>query len=224
MTTPVSRLEEDYIKQRYERWRDMAVPFAYKETKSVRLAQILNQTGGLTPTALELGVGPGGIAGPMSRRGMRVVGIDLSPDALLRAKEHCRGEAVALLRGSGFALPFSDRSFPLVYASQVLHLFDNEGRLRLMREVKRVLQPGARFVFDMKNVLSHPLRYWTSTSSRKRRNFPATRELEELLRSAGFSSVEVHPGVLPGLGAVQVRNAGIFRAVAHTRFFIARTV
>ena len=222
MSTPASRSEEAYIKRRYERWRGMAVPFDYKETKSVRLAQILRDTGGLAPMALELGVGPGGIAGPMSRRGMQVVGIDLSPEALQRAKEHCRGDQVALLRGSGFALPFADQSFSLVYTSQVLHLFDNDGRLRLMREARRVLRPGARFVFDMKNFLSHPVRYWTSSAERKQRNFPGTGELEALLKEAGFASVDIRPGVLPGLGAVQVPNAALFRALAHTRFFIAR--
>ena len=201
----------------------MAVPFAYKETKSVRLAQILGETGGLAPTALELGVGPGGIAGPMSRRGIQIVGIDLSPEALNRAKEHCRGDRVVLLRGSGFALPFQSESFPLVYASQVLHLFDNDGRLRLMREARRVLRPGGRFVFDMKNFLSHPVRYWTSSAKRKQNNFPGTKEIETLLKEAGFASVDVRPGVMPGLGAVQVPNASLFRVMAHTRFFVART-
>ena len=201
----------------------MAVPFAYKETKSIRLAQILGETGGLTPAALEVGVGPGGIAGPLSRRWMRVVGIDLSLEALERAKEYCRDDRVMLLRGSGFSLPFRDQSFPLVYAAQVLHLFDTDGRLRLMHEVRRVLRPGARFVFDMKNAFSHPLRYWTSSASRKLRNFPSTDEIQALLDRAGFRDVEVRPGVMPGLGAVQVPNAGLFRALAHTLFFIART-
>jgi SAM-dependent methyltransferase len=223
MTTPSSLSEEDYIRRRYERWRDMAVPFAYKHTKSVRLAQILEDTGGLAPLALELGVGPGGIAGPMSRRGMHVVGIDLSPDALMRAKEHCRGSRVTLLRGSGFALPFRDKSFPLVYASQVLHLFDNDMRLKLIEEVRRVLRPGARFVFDMKNVLTHPLRYWGSSASQKKRHFPSTAEIRTLLDRAGFGDIEIRPGVMPGLGARRVPNAAFFRALAHTRFFIARS-
>jgi SAM-dependent methyltransferase len=223
MTTPSSLSEEDYIKRRYERWRYMNVPFAYKETKSIRLAQILSDTGGLAPLALELGVGPGGIAAPMSRRGMHVVGIDLSPEALLRARHHCRDDRVALLRASGFALPFRDGSFPLAYASQVLHLFDNDRRLKLIGEVRRVLRPGARFVFDMKNVLTHPVRYWTSSTSQRRRNFPSTGEIRTLLDRAGFGAVEIWPGVMPGLGARDVPNAAFFRALTHTRFFIARS-
>ena len=125
MTSSSSQSEEAYIKERYTRWRGQTVPFEYKKAKSTRLAQILRETGGLPPRALELGVGPGGIAGPLSRNGLQVVGIDLSPEALERAREYCRNDRVLLLRGSGFGLPFRDNTFPLVYASQVLHLFDS---------------------------------------------------------------------------------------------------
>jgi len=222
MTRPSLLSDEDYIKQRYRRWRHTLVPFSYKQTKSVRLAQILEETGGLSSVALELGVGPGGIAAPLSRRGVRVVGIDLSAEALERAKQYCRNDDVALLRGSGFRLPFPDSSISLVYASQVLHLFDNKIRLRLMQEVRRVLRSGARFVFDMKNVWSHPLRYWMSPAKLKRRNFPSTAEVRTLLDCAGFGDVELRPGVMPGLGARQVPNVNLLRAMSHTRFFIAR--
>lgn len=201
----------------------MAVPFSYKETKALRLARVLRETGGLMPVGLELGVGPGGIAAPLSRQGMRIVGVDLSLEALGRAKEYCRGEQVALVRGSGFSLPFGDASFPVAYALQVLHLFDADGRLRLMREVRRVLRPGSRFVFDMKNVLSHPFRYWSATASQRERNFPATTEVQDLLRRAGFTDLEFRPGVIPGFGSVQPPNTGLFRAFTHTLFYVART-
>jgi SAM-dependent methyltransferase len=222
MTSPSSQSEEAYIKQRYTRWRGQAVPFDYKKVKSARLAQILRDTGGLPPRALELGVGPGGIAGPLSRNGFQVIGLDLSPEALERAREYCRDDRVVLLRGSGFALPFQDESIPLVYASQVLHLFDDAGRLRLMQEVRRVLRRGGRFVFDLKNVMPHAMRYWTSTVARRHRNFPSTARIEHLLQDARFGDVEMRAGVIPGLGAVNVPNIGMLRSVAHTRFFNAR--
>jgi ubiquinone/menaquinone biosynthesis C-methylase UbiE len=213
---------EAYIKQRYERWRTMAVPFDYKRTKSGRLAEIIRATGGMPDTALELGVGPGGIAAPLSRNGIHVIGMDLSLDALMRAKEYCRQDDVRLVRGSGFTLPFASGSLPLVYASQVLHLFDNPERLALMKEVHRVLQSGGRFVFDMKNVVTHALRYLGSSPERKRRNFPPLRDLHELLAQAGFTQVETLPGLLPGIAATRLPNLGVVRLAAHTVFFIAR--
>ena len=200
----------------------MVVPFAYKHTKSIRLAHILDQTGGLPSLALELGVGPGGIAAPISQRGPRVIGVDLSAEALERASAYCRLHRVILLRASGFDLPFRDASFPLVYASQVLHLFDNDARLHLMGEVRRVLRAGGRFVFDLKNAASHQVRYWGSSPRRRHRNFPTTREINVLLRRAGFVGIELRPGVMPAVGAVRVPNLALFRAIAHTRFFISR--
>ncbi len=222
MSEPLRDSDNTYITTRYERWRNMAVPFDYKRTKGERIAAILQESGGLPRRALEVGVGPGAIAGLLSQRGIRMIGMDLSPDALFRAKEHCRDKDVSLLRGSGFALPFASGSLPTVYASQVLHLFDNEGRLGLMREVHRVLQPGGRFVFDMKNVVTHAFRYLTSTAKRKRRNFPRLRELDELLGQAGFMDVERRPGLLPGLRMTNVPNLSLTRAIAHTVFFVAR--
>ena len=213
---------EAYITARYERWRTMTVPFEYKRSKSERLAAILLQTGGFPKRALELGVGPGGIAGPLSHHGIRLVGMDLSIEALLRAKDHCKNDDVSLLRGSGFSLPFASGSFPVVYASQVLHLFDHDGRLALMREALRVLEPGGRFVFDMKNVVTHAFRYLGATPDRRRRNFPPRAELRSLLGEAGFVNAETRPGLLPGIGLVDVPNIPLFKAFAHTVFFVAR--
>jgi len=221
MSTFEQGVAEDYVKRRYERWRGMAVPFVYKGTKSRRLAQIIERTGGLTTTALELGVGPGGIAGPLSRLGVGVIGMDLSWAALMRAKDHCKSDDVTLLCGSGFALPLLDRSFPLVYALQVLHLFDNDGRLLLMKEMHRVLQPGGRFVFDMKNVTTHAWRYISSSPARKRDNFPSRGRIGDLLAEAGFRDVSTLPGVLPLVGAANVPNLPLLRAMAHTTFFVA---
>lgn len=211
---------EAYIVDRYKLWGAWQTRYGYKHTKGARLASIIKNTGGDTPIALEIGVGPGGVAAAISRTGIKVIGMDLSPDALVRAKEHCATERVALMRASGFAVPFADAALPLVYASQVLHLFNAPGRLAIMREAHRILRPGGRFVFDMKNMLSHPSRYFTSDVSRRQRNFPPVSEIMRLLREAGFSKVETMPGVLPLLGA-RVPNLGILSGIAHTRFYIA---
>jgi ubiquinone/menaquinone biosynthesis C-methylase UbiE len=213
---------EAYIKTRYERWRTMTVPFDYKRSKSARIAEILKDTGGLPRTALEVGVGPGGIAGPLSRHGVRLVGMDLSIDALVRAREYCEKDDVSLLRASGFSLPFNDGVFPVVYASQVLHLFDNDGRLAIMREAYRVLESRGRLVFDMKNVVTHAVRYLGSSPERKQRNFPRSSELKSLLEQAGFVGIETRPGLLPGLPLTHLPNLGLLRTIAHTVFFIAR--
>jgi ubiquinone/menaquinone biosynthesis C-methylase UbiE len=213
---------EEYITLRYRLWRDLAVNFDYKRRKAARIAEIIRQTGPVEPTAVELGVGPGGIAAEISRRGVHVIGVDLSPDALVRAREHCRSERVTLVRGSGFHLPFLTESIALLYAPQVLHLFDNPDRLALMTDVFRVLRPGARFVFDMKNVSTHLVRYVRSSADRRARNYPRRAEVLGLLRQSGFSAVRTLPGVLPGVGLTRIPDLGAFRLLSHTLFYIAR--
>lgn len=213
---------EAYAIRRYAQvWQHWARSYDYKHVKGARIARIVEETGGEVPIALELGVGPGAIAAALSRRGMKIIGVDLSPDALEKAKQQCRMDNVSLLRGSGFALPFGDRTLALIYASQVLHLFDDEGRLELMREAHRVLQPGGRFLFDMKNALSHPWRVFSSSRAQKRINFPPQSKIITSLQDAGFSTVTRRAGVLPGVHWARVPNIGAFRMVAHTTFFVA---
>ncbi len=147
--------------------------------------------------------------------------MDLSIDALRRARDHCKNNDVSLLRGSGFSLPFAGGSFPVVYASQVLHLFDHDGRLALMREALRVSSPVGAFVFDMKNAVTHAFRYLGHTA-------PAAPQLPATRRSAlapwrgRLRHVETRPGLLPGIGLVDVPNITLFKAFAHTVFFVAR--
>jgi ubiquinone/menaquinone biosynthesis C-methylase UbiE len=213
---------EAYITDRYRLWRGLNVNFDYKQKKAERIARIMADSGGLARTALEIGVGPAGIAVELSRRGMKILGMDISPDALERARVHSRGEDVALLRGSGFNLPLRSGSLSLVYASQVFHLFESPQRLALMHEIHRVLTPGGRLLFDMKNAWSHLFKYVATTPERRRRNYPPHDEVLGLLRQAGFGSVTLAAGVLPGLGPVTVPDVSLFRQLAHTTFYIGR--
>jgi ubiquinone/menaquinone biosynthesis C-methylase UbiE len=213
---------ESYIVNRYKLWRRWPTHWGYKHAKGARIARIIEETGGLPKLAVEIGVGPGGVAAALSRSGITVVGLDLSPDALTRAREHCKQDPVHLMRASGFSLPFQDASVDVIYASQVLHLFDSPGRAQLMREALRTLKPAGRFVFDMKNVSSHPVRYFGSTPERKRRNFPGVKEILSLLEQAGFGSVKMRPGLLPVIKSANVPNNGLMRALAHTTFFVAQ--
>jgi ubiquinone/menaquinone biosynthesis C-methylase UbiE len=213
---------EAYIVNRYRRWQQGANDYDYKHAKGARIAQIISESGGTVPLAVELGVGPGGIAAALAKRGMRVIGMDLSPEALVKASRHCRGEDVRLMRASGFSLPFRNASLDLIYASQVLHLFDSPQRLLIMNEARRVLKPSGRLVFDMKNVSTHALRFFGSTAARRRRNFPSHDEIEDLLHRSGFSNVRRWPGVLPFASSAPVPNVAICRVLAHTTFFVAR--
>lgn len=212
---------EAYGTTGYRRWSRMVIPFGYKERKGERIAAIIRDTGGLPPLAVEIGVGPGGVAKAVSLAGPRVVGMDLSAEGLVQAQAHCASARVSLLCASGFALPFASGSVPLVYASQVLHIFDDAGRLTVMKEARRVLRPGGRFVFDMKNIASHPLRYLKTAGERRVRAFPSSQGLQDLLRRAGFSRVVIRAGLFPGIGGAAPTDLGPLNLIAHTRFYVA---
>ena len=214
--------DEARLSSRYQKRDDWADNYDYKTIKGSRIVELIRESGGIPPLAVEIGVGRAGIASTVSAAGARVFGLDLSADILQRAKAHAQAANVGLLRASGFALPFRTGSLPLIYASQVLHLFESDSRLVVMREAHRVLQPGGRFVFDMKNVSTHILRYLRYSPDRRRRGYPPLDEIVSLLKEASFGPPDIRPGVLPGLKWSRVPNNPLFRTIAHTTFFIAR--
>ena len=88
---------------------------------------------------LDLGCGTGRNL-PLFPKEARAIGLDLSPDALRRARK--RAPAVPLVRASAQALPFRDGAFETVVSGLVFcSVPDPAGALA---EVRRVLRPGGR--------------------------------------------------------------------------------
>lgn len=99
---------------------------------------------------LDLACGAGRHAAELERAGARVIGLDLSPAMLFRAR---RRVTAPLVRGDMRVLPFKPRTFGLV-----VNLFTSFGYFRsddehgtVMRQVFDVLAPGGRFVIDYLN-------------------------------------------------------------------------
>jgi arsenite methyltransferase len=83
------------------------------------------------------------LAGPEGR----VVGIDLTPEMLERAKENSRKasiENVSFQEGSAEELPFPETSFDVVVSNGVFNLVPDKARA--LQEVFRVLKPNGRFM------------------------------------------------------------------------------
>jgi SAM-dependent methyltransferase len=92
---------------------------------------------------LDMGCGDGQLTLRLATTGARVTGVDLSPEMLSAA----RARGVDAREGSTELLPFADRSFDAVFSNAVLHWIRNQDAM--MAEVRRVLQPGGRFVAEM---------------------------------------------------------------------------
>jgi SAM-dependent methyltransferase len=109
----------------------------------------LRPLAGSPPRALELAVGSGRVAVPLSQAGVRVTGIDISDDMirLLRAKPG--GNEIKLIEGD-FADVDVDEEFPLIYLpfNTLFALPDQERQIECFRNVARALESGGRFVLD----------------------------------------------------------------------------
>ncbi len=102
---------------------------------------------------LDAGCGECAHALRFARRGVRVVGVDVSAAALARARTRLAGDglsgAVELQRANLLALPFRDQSFRFVSCWGVLmHVPDLE---RALAELARVLAPGGRLALMENN-------------------------------------------------------------------------
>jgi len=96
---------------------------------------------------LEYGCGIGSYARRLAERGAFVQGIDLSPQAIERARAAAGAIDETRLRyavADAEALQFSEHSFDIVCGTGILHHLDIA---RAVQEVKRVLRPGGRAVF-----------------------------------------------------------------------------
>lgn len=141
---------------------------------------------GLTGWVLEVGCGTGrnlNLYGP----GVRLVGLDVGPEALEAAKKRAPG--VPLVRASVEELPFRDGTFDAVVSGLVFCSVPNPDRG--LREVRRVLKPNG-LLRMLEHVRStHPLYArvqdfiqpaWTRVAGGCRPN----RDTEANVRAAGF--------------------------------------
>ena len=100
--------------------------------------------------ALELGIGTGRIALPLARRGVQVVGIDLSRAMVARLRAKPGGGDIDVTIGD-FATTTVDGSFSLAYVvwNTIMNLTTQEAQIACFRNAAAHLRPGGRFVIKV---------------------------------------------------------------------------
>jgi SAM-dependent methyltransferase len=100
--------------------------------------------------ALELGIGTGRIALPLSQRGVPVHGIDLSPAMVGRLRAKSGADAIPVTIGD-IATATVDRSFRLVYllCNTIANLTTQEEQVQCFRNAAAHLEPGGHFVIKV---------------------------------------------------------------------------
>lgn len=152
--------------------------------------------GAMRGTVVELGPGTGANLRYYAP-GVRVVGIEPNPEmqARLRARADAIGVDLEVRTLRGEAIDVDDASADGVVATLVLCGVDDPEQV--LREVRRILKPGAPFFF-FEHVVA-PDGTWTRRVQRVVRRphrwlfngCNVDRDTERLLRSAGFAEVQI---------------------------------
>ncbi len=158
---------------------------------------------------LEIGAGTGANL-PFYPADAHLSAVEPNPHMAVRlqAKAAARGRAVAVAIRRGEDLPYPDRSFDVVISTLVLCSVADQSLV--LREIRRVLRPGGRFLF-LEHVASDDerVRRWP------RRLNPLSRLLNDgctldrdtaaAIRAAGFTSVDIEDTQLAAAAAISRR-------------------
>ncbi len=161
------------------------------ERELARFRQMV-PTGGLV---LDVGCGPGQYARALESRGLRVVGLDLSPGMLHQAQVEGTHRLVCT---DMCHLPIADeRADGCFVCASLLHLPRDQAPQSLL-EFHRVLRPGGALYAGVKEGEGEE---WVASQEGRERFFAYYRpeEVDRLVRAAGFEIVDswVNP---PGKG------------------------
>ncbi len=120
-----------------------------------------------------------------------VVGLDPDPRALARARRKGQRAALSIQLDQGFSdeLPYPECAFDRVFSSFMLHHLEAAEKETTLREVRRVLKPGARFhLLDFATPDSNSagrLGRWLHSSHRLKDN--SDEQILSLMRQAGLT-------------------------------------
>jgi phosphatidylethanolamine/phosphatidyl-N-methylethanolamine N-methyltransferase len=138
----IGRIDESSVRDAYRRWApvyDYTFGLVAREGRR-HSVEVINSGSG---RVLEVGVGTG-LSLPDYEKHLEVVGIDLSPEMLERARERVDEEALDHVTGlhemDAGDLKFPDASFDTVVAMYVMTVVPEPETV--MRELSRVTKPG----------------------------------------------------------------------------------
>lgn len=136
---------DEWIAGRYETlWPELFEPALIEST--VAFLAGLARSG----PALEFGIGTGRIAVPLSRRDVRVHGIELSPAMVAPLHAHPAGADIDVTLGDFATATAAGRPFELVYLlrNTITNLTTQDEQVRAFANAAAQLRPGGCFVIE----------------------------------------------------------------------------
>ena len=149
---------------------------------------------------LELGYGHGRTLVDAAARapGARFSGIDIAPTAAKAAARRARGliaeGRLDLRTGDGGSLPWQADSFDAAFSVHTIYFWPEPAQQ--LRELRRVLRPGARLVLGFRERSDDAMAQFPAPTYR----FYSTDEVAALLADADLGKIEMHASTAgPGL-------------------------
>jgi SAM-dependent methyltransferase len=97
-------------------------------------------------TVCDMGCGPAHVARYLSRRGVKVIGIDLSPEMVAQAR--ALNPDLEIRQGDMLALDVADESWAGIVAFYSIIHIQRADVVRALRELGRCLRPGGRLLMS----------------------------------------------------------------------------
>jgi len=111
-------------------------------------------------TVLDIACGSGyGAQSLLDAGARRVIGVDISPEAVEDARRRCAQGATRIVRGDLKQIPLSARAVDVVVSFETIEHVGADGQKTLLEEVRRVLRPGGLFIVSTPNALTFPHYY-----------------------------------------------------------------
>jgi SAM-dependent methyltransferase len=141
---PTNYFDERIAKSYEAKWPELFEP-AVVDPAVRFLAELAG-----TDAALELGIGTGRIAIPLSQRGVRVHGIDLSPDMVAQLQAKPGTDDIGVTVGD-FATARVGGTFRLAYLvrNTIMNLTTQDEQIACFQNVAAQLEPGGCFVIEV---------------------------------------------------------------------------
>lgn len=134
---------------------------------------------------LDLGCGTGRLTLALARAGHEVTGIDPHPGSLAAARAKAGADAVTWVEGTSTALgPDAAFDTVLMTAHVAQAIIDEDQWSRTLADIRRVLVPGGRLVFDSRDPRAKAWERWTPACTRNQFTLPDGTKLHLWLDSA----------------------------------------
>jgi SAM-dependent methyltransferase len=152
------------------------------------LDRLTREVGDLGPIC-DLGCGPGQIARYLNRRGVKTLGVDLSPKMVAEAQR--LNPEIHFHQGDMLALPDTDNSWGGIAAFYCIIHVAREHVLDALREIKRVLKPGGVLLltFHIGEEIKHLDEWWEKPVNLDFA-FYLPEQMESWLKEAGFQLLQ----------------------------------